>query len=438
MKFPDIINDALLSRCAEQWKNDSAGHRAASTLAHCSLHDAVLNHSLKGRLPFEFSIDLAPQGITDQGTSLRCWAFSFLNLARWNVVQALDLQQRDFELSQCYIYFYDQMEKCRQFLQRMIRCADRPLTDPAVSSALRDPISDYGYLSFLALAGKYGVVPKYVMPDTYCLPDTRPVTRILSMKLRWCARELRAMHAAGHSAGQLEQAMKDMLCDIYRILCRFLGEPPRSFTFEYRDTAGRFHRMDNLTPLEFFRRFCGIDPDDFVELSYMPGEQTPFGERYYRPEYPGAPMTEESRPTLNLCIDDIKAAVISQLRSGEQVTFGSDVAKFSSKTLGYMAADLFLYEDFFGTPLMMHTPDSRDYRWTAGTHIMCFDGVSLRADGTPERWKVQNSYGPDMGIEGHYVMDDSWFEPYVVSATVRRRHLPAHAQAWLEREPRPL
>ncbi len=438
MNHYQAVDTALLDECSRTWAQDEAGHRAADALAGASLHDVAFDHTAKGRLPFAFSLDLNPEGVTDQGISLRCWAFAFLNVARHNVVRALNLADRAFELSQCYIYFYDQLEKSNRFLNRMIRFADRPLDDRLVSSGLREPISDYGYLSFLMLAGKYGVVPKSVMPDTFCLPDTRPVTRILSMKLRWCARELRSLHAAGRCAEELQQAKRGMLRDIYGILCRFLGEPPRSFTFEYRDAQGEFHRLDGLTPQVFFKNYCGIDPDDYVEISHLPQEKTPFGERYYRQDVPGEPMPPDARPRLNLCMSDIKAAVIAQLCAGEQVTFGSDVAKFSSKTLGYMDTELFHYEKLFDTPLMMEKPDSLDYQWTSGTHIMCFDGVNLGPDGRPERWKVQNSYGADMGIGGHYVMADSWFDQYVVSVTVRRQYLPEHVLPWLEKAPLPL
>lgn len=437
MNQHEALDAVFLDRCARAWAHDDAGHRVADALAGCSLHDVAFDHTAKARLPFEFSIDLAPQGVTDQGQSLRCWAFAFLNVARWNVVQALNLQDKSFELSQCYIYFYDQLEKSNRFLNRMIRFADRPLDDRLVQAELRQPITDYGYLSFLMLAGKYGVVPKSVMPDTYCLPDTRPVTRILSMKLRWCAQKLRAMHAAGESAEALGREKLDMMCDIYRILCRFLGEPPRKFAFSYRDANGDFHQLDEMTPQDFFKRYCGINPDEYVEVTYMPGEKTPFGERYYRADVPGEPMPPDARISLNLCMADIKQAAIAQLRAGIQVTFGSDVAKFSSKVRGQMDTELFHYEKLFDTPLMMETPDSRAYQWTVGTHIMCLDGVNLRPDGTPDRWKVQNSYGADMGIAGHYVMSDRWFDQYVVSAALRKQFLPEHVLPWLTKTPRP-
>ena len=55
---------------------------------------------------------------------------------------------------------------------------------------------------------------------------------------------------------------------------------------------------------------------------------------------------------------------------------------------------------------------------------MTFDGVQLDENGRPLRWKVQNSYGPSMGIKGHYVMDDSWFDRYLSSVVIERKYAP--------------
>ena len=431
------IGLSLLEQCREDWSKDREGHRVADALAIGALNEITLDHTAKGKLPFTFSIDMDVEGITDQGRSNRCWAFAFLNVARYNVIHKLDLRERDFMLSQNYIYFYDQLEKSNVYLNKVIKLIDQPLTHPVLAAALREPISDYGKLSFLNLAKKYGVVPKYIMPDTYCAPDTRPVTKILSMKLRWCTRELKDMRAAGMETAQLLEAKQTMLRGIYGILCRFLGEPPRSFTFEYRDRAGQFHRLLDMTPLRFFNDYCGIPPEEYIETCHMPGDATPFGEWYYRTDFPDEPMPADARPRLNLSIADMKAAAVNQLKGGEMVVFGSDSSTMSARESGAMAADLFHYEQIFGTEMMMRAPDSYTYKWTTANHIMCFDGVNLDSNGNPDRWKVQNSHG-DMGIHGHYVMADSWFDQFVASAVIRKKYLPQHVLEWMDRAPRPI
>ena len=45
------------------------------------------------------------------------------------------------------------------------------------------------------------------------------------------------------------------------------------------------------------------------------------------------------------------------------------------------------------------------------THAMVISGVHLDPQtGNPVRYKVENSWGPDAGEKGYYVMTDAWFD----------------------------
>ena len=160
---------------------------------------------------------------------------------------------------------------------------------------------------------------------------------------------------------------------------------------------------------------------------------------YYIEDYTGkAPERPCPAILLNADLPLIKKAVIAQLQAGEQVVMGCDVAKQSSKPAGLMDAQLYPFEELFGTELEMSKADRILYKGTCGTHIMSFSGVNLRPDGTPDRWKVQNSYGAGMGIAGHYVMSDSWFDEYVLSVVVRKDLAdPALVEAY-EKTPLPM
>ena len=94
-----------------------------------------------------------------------------------------------------------------------------------------------------------------------------------------------------------------------------------------------------------------------------------------------------------------------------------------------MHQQLLDYENVFGTDLEF--PDRKTWLkykghngGTSGLHIMAFDGVHFDDFGKPIRWKVHNSYGDSMGIKGHYVMGDSWFDRYVSSVVIARKYMP--------------
>ena len=186
------ITPQFLAECRQRWQKDVQGRQTANAMVKNGPLLVAMDLEIPRRLPFSFSVDVWDEGVTDQGESLRCWAFASLNIVRQNVKRALNLAEANFELSQNFIYFYDQLEKSADFLNDMMELAELPLNNPNIQNRLRRPIMDNGqWFTFAKLADKYGVVPKFVMPDTQCSPDTKYVTRILGDKLRLGAKLLR-------------------------------------------------------------------------------------------------------------------------------------------------------------------------------------------------------------------------------------------------------
>jgi len=46
------------------------------------------------------------------------------------------------------------------------------------------------------------------------------------------------------------------------------------------------------------------------------------------------------------------------------------------------------------------------------------------ADGKPVRYKVENSWGPDVGDKGFFVMTAKWFDEYVYQVVTPRELAP--------------
>ena len=44
------------------------------------------------------------------------------------------------------------------------------------------------------------------------------------------------------------------------------------------------------------------------------------------------------------------------------------------------------------------------------THAMVISGVHIDATGKPVRYRVENSWGPEVGEKGYFVMTDAWFD----------------------------
>ena len=427
------IDVDFICRCRQKWEQDGIGQIVSNSIIQNGPLMTAMNYEAIRKLPFDFSVDTWDGNVTDQGQSLRCWAFASLNLVRQNAINKMHMQDKSFELSQNYIYFYDQLEKCNRFLNRVIELCDKPLDQMPMLGLLRNPIMDNGqWYVFADITDKYGVVPKSVMPDTQCSPDTRYVTRILSAKLRWCAWKLRSSYSQDSNKEELYTMKEDMLSGIYGILCRFLGEPPATFSYSYYDNENNYNTIKSITPQEFFKDCCGIDNNDYMMIIHHPSDDYPFMQTYVERDNPD----RGHDVLLNVDMPLIKQMVISQLKGGEQVVMGCDVAKQSHKPTGYMDNNLYDYDTLFGTEIMDIPKKERiQYRVIKGTHIMAFSGVDINPNGKSDRWKVQNSYGKGMGIDGYYVMADNWFDEYVLSVVINKKYAPHAVLEAYEKQP---
>src|SRR5699024_5331584 len=146
---------------------------------------------------------------------------------------------------------------------------------------------------FSGILEKYGAVPKTVMPETFHSSNTRVLNTIITSKLREFAAQLREGHQAGKSKEELEAQKEEMLAFIYSILVKALGEIPQTFTYEYRDKENLFHRIEDITPQEFFSTYVGWDLANKVSLINAPTEDKPYG-RAFTVKYLGT--VKEARP----------------------------------------------------------------------------------------------------------------------------------------------
>lgn len=113
----------------------------------------------------DFSDIVPTKGITNQQSSGRCWLFTGLNVLRAKAITRWNLP--GLELSQNYLFFYDQLEKANLFLQGVIDTRKQIFDDRMVDWLFQNPLSDGGTFCGVAdLVQKYGVMPKEAFPET--------------------------------------------------------------------------------------------------------------------------------------------------------------------------------------------------------------------------------------------------------------------------------
>jgi bleomycin hydrolase len=65
---------------------------------------------------------------------------------------------------------------------------------------------------------------------------------------------------------------------------------------------------------------------------------------------------------------------------------------------------------------------------------MLFTGVDL-VDGTPRKWRVENSWGDESAEQGFYTMNDSWYDEYVFEIAAPKSALPEELIKALDEQP---
>ena len=427
------ISQNLLDQLEKRFDENPGNRMAMNAAVSCGICASSRNYVTEREVPHEFSISLEQGAVTNQKRSGRCWMFAALNCMRFQVIKKQNLE--DFELSQSYPLFYDKLEKANYFLESILDTLDEPTDGRLIAHLLAAPLNDGGQWDMLcSIVEKYGLVPKTAMPESVSSSATQEMVSYMTEKLREYACVLRKGHKAGKSMEQLKKEKEAMMETVYRMLCISLGKPPRTFTFEYRDKDGNFHREENLTPKAFYEKYVGLRLDDYVSVINAPTEDKPFY-RSYTVQYLG--NVKEGRPVkyVNLPIEEMKQAAIAQLKDGEPVWFGCDVGKRSFRDGGLMDTGIYDVETLFDTDFPMTKAERLEYGQSLMTHAMVFQGVNLDENGRPDRWRVENSWGEEAGKKGYFVMSDRWFDEYNYQVVVNKKYLSSKALEAYEKEP---
>lgn len=402
-------------------------------------------------VPFTFSNEVKDIGsITNQKQSGRCWMFSGLNVLRIQAMKKLHV--KDLELSESYLMFWDKLEKSNYQLECVLDTLDEPdnsrVFDTVIVSGGQQ---DGGFWAFFtALVKKYGVCPKSVMPETIPSSASNEMDVVLNYKLAQFSSKLRADHRAGVSLDDLRKEKEAMLSEIYKVLTICLGKPVDIFTYEWKATPEPKKDEEKKdvekkeepkekwesftgTPKEFYDKFIGIDLDEYIVLTHAPARGFEEGKNYaveYALNVVGTPL----HSFVTVSLETLKKAAIDSIKDDQAMWFDCDVTALSMRKEGLLDDKVLDLTDLFQSDFEFDKGESLIFRNTAANHAMTLVGVNL-VDDKPNRWKVENSWGKDVGDGGIFVMSDSWFDKFVYGLVVNKKYLPKEVVEASKQEP---
>lgn len=438
---PEFI--AELREGYEMGEGDRARHNAVTNNSISSL---ALNRDIVRGEDGHFTHRIKSKGITNQKSSGRCWMFAGLNVIRPQVIR--EHRMAEFEFSTAYLQFWDKMEKSNLYLESVIELREASFLDREWEIVNRWSIGDGGWWNYVTgLIGKYGVVPSGVMPETHSSENTKVMNHVLGRLLRARAVRIIALHEGGAKIDALRSEKRAAMKDVYRFLAINLGEPPAEFEWRYRIRKKRgggeengekngekngasenwkveeqdVSPMKSYTPQSFYREFVGVPLADYVCLYNDP--KNDYGKHYYFKRSNNM-VGHELMHFVNIESDTMKGIASVSIQANEPVWFAVNMGVDQSREHGIMAHKLYDYETLFGIDLRVSKADRTRFHAGASNHAMVLMGVDL-ADGKPNKWLVENSWGEEKGDKGTWTLYNRWFDEHVYTIIVHKRHVPA-------------
>lgn len=397
------------------------------------LENACINRDIIIENQPIFNIELPESKRYDQKDSWRCWIFGGLNLIKHNISKNLNMNVIDLELSNNHIAFYDKLEKSNNTYENIIDANNVDFEYIHKDETLKFCVSEGGYWDmFVSIVNKYGIVPYSYNPDTVESTTVQNVEYLYTEKIKKDILKLIELKKNGMEINVLRIEKKKFLQENYILLCKIYGEPTTKFNFEYKDKDGNYKKIENLTPIDFKNRFLNLKLEDFVTIGNTPMYNKEYY-KLYQKKHLGNVYGKSYVKYLNLPIEDLKELSIKQLKDNVPVYMGAHILKFRDKKSGVLDIRLYNYEDTLNLKRLSKEEALNLYDISMH-HIMSFTGVNL-VNGKPQRWKVEDSYGDKEKVNGYYIMNDNFFNEFVLSVVIDKKYLSEKQLKLLEQEP---
>ena len=397
------------------------------------LENACINRDIIIENQPIFNIELPESKRYDQKDSWRCWIFGGLNLIKHNISKNLNMNVIDLELSNNHIAFYDKLEKSNNTYENIIDANNVDFEYIHKDETLKFCVSEGGYWDmFVSIVNKYGIVPYSYNPDTVESTTVQNVEYLYTEKIKKDILKLIELKKNGMDINVLRIEKKKFLQENYILLCKIYGEPTTKFNVQYKDKDGNYKKIENLTPIDFKNRFLNLKLEDFVTIGNTPMYNKEYY-KLYQKKHLGNVYGKSYVKYLNLPIEDLKELSIKQLKDNVPVYMGAHILKFRDKKSGVLDIRLYNYEDTLNLKRLSKEEALNLYDISMH-HIMSFTGVNL-VNGKPQRWKVEDSYGDKEKVNGYYIMNDNFFNEFVLSVVIDKKYLSEKQLKLLEQEP---
>ena len=369
-----------------------------------------------------FNIELPDGKRYDQKDNYRCWIYCGLNTIQYDMAKNLNIDLKKFALSNNYIAFFDKLEKSNNVYQNIINIQNTDWEYVDKEDILQYCVNEGGHWQwFVSIVNKYGLMPYEYMPDVFESLRMQNITGLFNDKVKKDCIKLLNAKRENTNIDDLRKMKETFLEENYIFLSKILGEPKMKFDYEYKDKESNYVKYENMTPIEFRDKFLSINLNDFVSLGNIPMYNKEYY-KLYREKYLGNVYQGSYVEFLNLPINETKELVIKQLKDNMPVYIRINLRKFRDKKSGVLDTRLFNYKNTFGFDFLTKE-DALNTHDIYPHHCMSICGVNLLENNKPQRWKLEDSYGTEEKVDGYYIMNDNYFDEFILQAIINKKYL---------------
>lgn len=419
------ITPEFLNECQEEFNRDPANIIARNAVVTVGCQFSTTNSNRLNEISHVFLNTVKKRNLkaTNQGQSGRCWMFAALNTFRHILIKLLDLE--NFEFSETYLFFWDKFERCNSYMQWFIDHPEFESDSRETEYMLMYYMTDGGWWNtFANLINKYGLVPKGTMNETATSGDSEELNQVLKNLIDNCVNTL---YKRNWTRERKITYKTQTLQQIYNTLVKFLGEPPKKFSWTFTSGEEPNIIMD-LTPQKFSSMVMpNLDfNDDFIVLTNCPTKDMALNQaytiKYTNNVYDGKPCT-----LFNTHIEELEKYAMSSIASGIAVWFVADVSQSFNWYHSALDDQLDDKERVFGSISKFSKGERITLRNVQGNHAMALTGFNLDERGRVVSWQVENSWGywdnETPGLDGFLMMSSTWFRKYVIEIVVMKQFL---------------
>lgn len=410
-----ILDEKIFKQLDEAYELEPKNKVIENAISNMGIREASLNKNIINQHDFIFSNQIDTKDVTNQKKTGRCWMFAGLNMVRMHIAKKLNMEK--FELSESFLYFYDNMEKANLFLQRVIDTKNLDIKDRKVEDVFYSTPEDGGYFEFFYyLIKKYGIVPKTNMGEIFHTEESHFMFYTLESALKKIAIEIRATD----DKKEIEILRKKGLSYAYNIFVKSIGKPVKNFDFKYYDKDDKYHIEKNMTPKSFFDKYIGDFFDGKVKLLNDPRHP------YNRILVDKAAKNSVDLPDLlgiNVDMQTMKRACQKSIKNEETMWFACDIDINEDRESGVLDENLFNFDQTFTNFPKMTKEERINARYSTACHAMNLTGFD-KIEKEVKFWKIENSWGEDDGKDGYFSMTDKWFEENTFEVIIDKKYLP--------------